>query len=154
IIHLVITLPPFFLLVAFGWSIVREKLGTHRKLHIALCAVSTALVAWVLWMPFALPVVSRQSEQLTLDRGGVRMSPAQGHGVVDLVRHVQASVPPDRSILALPYMPMFYFLCERRNPTRWNYLWPGDQTAHDHERLIDEAERDPPALVLLSQQRE
>ena len=49
---------------------------------------------------------------------------------------------------------MFYFLCERRNPTRWNYLWPGDQSAQDHERLIDEAERDPPAVVLLAQQRE
>ena len=49
---------------------------------------------------------------------------------------------------------MFYFLCERRNPTRWNYLWPGDQTAADHERFIEEAERDPPAVVLLSEQRE
>jgi hypothetical protein len=49
---------------------------------------------------------------------------------------------------------MFYFLCERRNPTRWNYLWPGDQTARDHERFIEEAERDPPAVVLLSDQRE
>ena len=49
---------------------------------------------------------------------------------------------------------MFYFLCERRNPTRWNYLWPGDQTARDYEHLIDEAEHDPPAVVLLSEQRE
>jgi hypothetical protein len=154
IIHLVITLPPFFLLVAFGWSIVREKARNHRKLHIALCAVSTAFVAWILWMPFTLPLVSGQTEQLTLDRGGVRMSPAQAHVVADFVRHVQASVPPDRPILALPYMPVFYFLCERRNPTRWNYLWPGDQTVHDHERLIEEAERDPPVLVLLSQKRE
>jgi len=32
-------------------------------------------------------------------------------------------------------------------------LWPGDQTAQDHERLIEEAERDPPAMVLLAEQR-
>jgi hypothetical protein len=84
--------------------------------------------------------------------GAVRVT----HGEVphrDFVS-LQAGVSPARSILALPYQPMFYFLCERRNPTRWNYLWPGDQTAHDHERLIEEAERDPPAVVLLSQQRE
>jgi hypothetical protein len=154
IIHLVITLPPFFLLVAFGWSIVREKIGNHRKLHIALCAVSAALVVWFVCVPFALPHVSQKNEQLTLERGGVRISPAQAAVIADFVRHVQASVPPDRSILVLPYMPMFYFLCERRNPTRWNYLWPGDQTAEDHEHLIEEAERDPPALVLLSQERE
>jgi hypothetical protein len=63
---------------------------------------------------------------------------------------VQRLVPPDRSILALPYQPLLYFLCERRNPTRWNYLWPGDQTTRDHEALIEQAKRDPPAAVLLT----
>ena len=72
--------------------------------------------------------------------------------VTNFIQHLQASIPPDCSMLALPYQPMFYFLCGRRNPTRWNYLWPGDQTTQDHERLIEEAERDPPALVLLSRQ--
>lgn len=47
---------------------------------------------------------------------------------------------------------MFYFLCDCHNPTRWIYLWPGDQTANDHEQFIEEAERDPPAIVLLSNQ--
>ena len=49
---------------------------------------------------------------------------------------------------------MFYFLAERRNPTRWNYLWPGDETEEDYQTLMAEAERDPPAVVLLSQQNE
>ena len=31
---------------------------------------------------------------------------------------------------------------------------PGDQTTRDYENLIEQAERDPPAVVLLSQQRE
>src|SRR5438477_1101631 len=152
--HLVITLPPFFLLTAFGWSIVREKIANHRKLYSALSAVFTVLVASFLWIlhSFALPDVTRANELLTLDRGGVRIE--QAHVVADFVQRLQASVPPERSMLALPYQPMFYFLCERRNPTRWNYLWPGDQTAQDHEHLIEEAERDPPAVVLLGQQRE
>src|SRR5207302_6145659 len=87
-----------------------------------------------------------------LERGGVRIE--QARVVVDFIQRLEAYVPPTRSILALPYQPMFYFLCERRNPTRWNYLWPGDQTARDYEHLIDEAEHDPPAVVLLSEQRE
>ena len=152
--HLVITLSPFFLLIALGWSIVHEKFVNHRKIKIALSAVFATLVVWFLWIlhSFALPDVTRANEQLTLDRGGVRIEHA--HAVANFVQRLQASVPPGRSILALPYQPMFYFLCGRRNPTRWNYLWPGDQNAQDHERLIEEAERDPPALVLLSQQRE
>src|SRR5438105_4384657 len=152
--HLVITLSPFFLLTAFGWSIVRETIAKHRTLHSALSAVFTVLVASFLWIlhSFALPDVTRANELLTLDRGGVRIE--QAHVVAEFVRRLQANVPPERSMLALPYQPMFYFLCERRNPTRWNYLWPGDQTAQDHGHLIEEAERDPPALVLLAQQRE
>jgi hypothetical protein len=152
--HLAITLPPFFLLMTFGWSIVRKKIAGHRKLELALSAVVAILVASFLWIlhSFALPDVTRANEQLALERGGVRIE--QAHVIADFVQHLQASVPPDRSILVLPYQPMFYFLCERRNPTRWNYLWPGDQTAQDHQRLIEEAERDPPAIVLLAQQRD
>jgi hypothetical protein len=47
---------------------------------------------------------------------------------------------------------MFYFLAERRNPTRWNFLWPGDQTPEDHEALIWQAQQDPPAVVVLTEE--
>lgn len=149
-----ITLPPFFLLTAFGWSIVRQKIANHCKVNITLSGVLAGLIVLLLWLlhSFAFPDVTRATEQLALDRGGVRIE--QAHVVADFVQRLQATVALDRSILALPYQPMFYFLCERRNPTRWNYLWPGDQTTQDHERLIEEAERDPPAVVLLAQQRE
>ncbi|PYJ30941.1 MAG: hypothetical protein DME90_01095 [Verrucomicrobia bacterium] len=152
--HLVIALPPFFLLLAFGWSIVRQTFANHHKINLALSAVFAILVASFLWTlrSFALPDVTRAKELLALERGGIRIEHA--HVIADFVQQLRASVPPDRSILALPYQPMFYFLCDRRNPTRWNYLWPGDQTAQDLERLIEEAERDPPAVVLLAQQRE
>ena len=152
--HLVIALPPFFLLTAFGWSIVRQKFANHRQINLALSAIFAILVTSFLWVlhSFALPDVTRANEQLAIERGGVRIE--QAHVVADFVQRLQATVPPDRSILVLPYQPMFYFLCERRNPTRWNYLWPGDQTTQDHDRLIDEAERDPPAVVLLAQQRQ
>ncbi len=152
--HLFITLPPLFLLTAFGWSIVRERLAAHRTVDIILSTVFTILVISFLWIvrSVALPNVAGANEQLTLERGGVRIE--QAGVVVDFVQRLQSYAPPTRSILAFPYQPMFYFLCQRRNPTRWNYLWPGDQTSRDHERLIDEAERDPPAVVLLSDRRE
>ena len=44
---------------------------------------------------------------------------------------------------------MLYFLCERRNPTRWNFLWPGDQTPAELSALVEQARRDPPAAVVL-----
>jgi len=152
--HLLITLPPFFILAAFGWSIVCEKMSNRSKTSIALSTALAVIVGLFLWIlrPVALPDMSQQTQLLNLPRGGVRV--AQADTIADFFQHLQATVPPSRSILALPYQPMFYFLSERRNPTRWNYLWPGDQTASDYEALIAQAEKDPPAMILLSEREE
>ena|SRR5215813_8793373 len=100
----------------------------------------------------ALPDVTHGTEKLSLPRGGILI--AQPNVVTQFVHRIQELVPSSKSILALPYQPMFYFLCDRHNPTRWNYLWPGDQTAKDHERFIEEEERDRPAIGLLSEQKQ
>ncbi|HXX42362.1 MAG TPA: hypothetical protein VEI58_08860 [Chthoniobacterales bacterium] len=151
--HLLITLPPFFLLTAFGWSIVREKITHRRTVEMVLSVSLSIFIALFLWIlrPVLLPDMSQATELLNLKRGGVRV--AKAPVIANLFQSLQTAVPPNRSILALPYQPMFYFLAERRNPTRWNYLWPGDQTARDYENLIAQAERDPPAVVLLSERR-
>jgi hypothetical protein len=149
--HLLMTLPPFFLLAAFGWSILRKMIA-NRKIDILLSSALTIVTGSYLWMirSVALPDMSHETELLNLQRGGVRV--ANAPLVANLFQSLQAAVPQDRSILVLPYQPMFYFLAERRNPTRWNYLWPGDETEQDYQTLIAEAERDPPAVILLSEQ--
>jgi hypothetical protein len=102
--------------------------------------------------PLFLPPPISADETVTLSRAGVRMQGARG--LQGLVETVQRLAPPERSILCLSYHPMFYFLCERRNPTHWNYLWPGDQTLEDHQALIRQAQKDPPAAVLLVDEAE
>jgi hypothetical protein len=154
ITHLLMTLPPVFLLIAFGWSIVREKIASYRNIDLISSSVVAFVAGSFLWMvrSAALPNVAGENEQLKLERGGIRIS--QASAIAAFIQRLQADVPATRSILALPYQPMFYFLCERRNPTRWNYLWPGDQTQGEQEQFIAEAERDPPAVVLLAEQQQ
>jgi hypothetical protein len=151
--HLLMTLPPFFVLVAFGWSIVRKRIA-NRRIDVLLSSVVAIVIASFLWMirSVALPDMSHETELLNLPRGGVRV--ANAPFLANFFQTMQAAVPQTRSILALPYQPMFYFLGERRNPTRWNYLWPGDETEQDYQTLIAEAEHDPPAVILLSEQNE
>ena len=152
--HLLMTLPPFFLLSAFGFLILREKLLHNRIYATAFFIAGVILFSCFLCVlrPIALPDVGRAKEQLTIERGGVRIE--QAAVVAGVIKSIQDFVPPARSMLALPYQPMFYFLCDRRNPTRWNYLWPGDQSPGDYERFIAEAERDPPAVILLGEQQQ
>jgi hypothetical protein len=139
--HLLMTLPPFFLLSAFCWSILQRLIDEYRgvsTLSSVLLGVGVASFLWIL-RPMALTDVTNGTERLSLSRGGILV--AQANVVGEFVQQVQELVSPSKSILALPYQPMFYFLCDRHNPTRWNYLWPGDQTANDHEQFIEEAER-------------
>src|SRR5436190_5281657 len=147
--HLLMTLPPFFLLSAFCWSILRRSINRYRGLGTLFPVLLSIGVVSFLWSlrSVVLPDVTHGTDRLALSRG--RIFIAQPNVVTQFVRRIQELVPPSKSILALPYQPMFYFLCDRHNPTRWNYLWPGDQTANDHERFIEEAERDPPAIILL-----
>jgi hypothetical protein len=152
--HLLMTLPPFFLLSAFGWSILTKKIAERRRVTAVLSTGAAILAGSFVWILHSIlwPDVSRAKDQLALERGGVRIE--QAAMVASFIRSLQEYVKPNQSILALPYQPMFYFLCERRNPTRWNYLWPGDQTTRDYERFIEEAKRDPPAVILMSERRE
>ena len=150
--HLLMTLPPFFLLSAFCWSILHGVINKYRGLATLFSLLLSIGVVSFLWVlrSTALPNVTHGTDRLSLSRGGIFI--AQSNVVSQFVREIQELVPRSKSILALPYQPMFYFFCDRHNPTRWNYLWPGDQTVKDHERFIEEAERDPPAIVLLSDQ--
>jgi hypothetical protein len=143
--HFLITLVPFLVLCAWSWSALRAGRGASV---VAGCAVAGVLV---MARPAVFP--ERAGEQLVdVERAGVRAR--NGAALAAFVRQVREQVPANRSILCLPYQPMLYFLCERRNPTRWNYLWPGDQTAEDHDRLIQEARGDPPALVLIDGEKQ
>ena len=150
--HLLMTLAPFFLLSAFCWSILQRTTNKYHGLGMLFSTVISIGAVSFLWIlrSTVLPDVTHGTDRLSLSRGGIFI--AQPNLVMQFVRQIQELVPPSKSILALPYQPMFYFLCDRHNPTRWNYLWPGDQTTNDHERFIEEAERDPPAIVLLSDQ--
>jgi len=160
--HLVIALPPFLILWGYGWESVwerwnpvseRSRLGP-KIVGYLLLSVWSAGVIWFLWSvkPLYLTDPAEARQTISLDRAGVRVADAAP--LEGLVHLVQRYAPADRSILCLPYQPMLYFLCERRNPTHWNYLWPGDQTAEDHEALIREARSDPPAVVLIADEAE
>jgi hypothetical protein len=162
--HLWITLVPFFILCACGWRAVLEgwdgiqaRMGTGPLASTVsrgvLSAFGVAVVAWFLVSNRLVLLEQMASgQELLLPRA--RVNVAGGAELEDFIKTVQRSVPADRSILCLPYQPMFYFLCERRNPTRWNYLWPGDQTAEDHAMLIQQARLDPPAVVIISEETE
>jgi hypothetical protein len=161
--HLLITLAPFLILLAscFGGFLDWLSLATAGRpsaARLALQGVASALAAGtilgfvLLLRPVFLPPPVEAAETLALERGGICKKGASN--LKKFIERVQGYAPRDQSILCLPYQPMFYFLAERRNPTKWNYLWPGDQTAEDHGELIRQARSDPPAVIVVTGEME
>lgn len=133
--HLAVALPPFCIVVA------------------ALCDTSWKRIAAVAFLlttiPQTLPGTAGANQPIELERArGIRT--ADGAGLTAMVRTIQKLVPPQRTILCLPYQPLIYFLAERRNPTHWNYIWKGDQSPADLAALIAQARRDPPQAIVVS----
>lgn len=153
--HLVVTLPPAFVLLAAGLDALASALAPRTPRPGATTWVLAALAALALGMgtralsPWMLPGRAADVRRLELPRGGVLLTEYDAQRYERAVRFLETRVPAEDSILALPYEPIYWFLSGRRNPTPWLYLWPGDQTPADHEELVRRARADPPGAVIL-----
>jgi hypothetical protein len=155
--HLVITLAPAYVLLACGlegcarWLEAAEPPAPAWRGVLALTGVG-AFGAAVLWLaaPAFLESAQRERRMLALPRARLWVPVLEAAVIERAVAFFRNSVRPDEPILALPYQPIYYFLAERRNPTRWLYLWPGDQTPDDHAELLREVQADLPGAVVLS----
>ncbi len=148
--HLVIALPPCFVALAVAFDAGR-RVGAAHGVGIgalALLAGTSAAIGLVASPHFLAPL-AEDARPLDVPRGGVWLSEFEAQQYERLVGYVDRRVDEDAAILALPYQPIFNFMVNRRSPTRWLYLWAGDQTPEDHARLLAEAEADRPTLVVL-----
>ena len=161
--HLLVTLCPFFVVLAWGATAlsagaaaaVQGKFDASsyvsRATGPALAGVVILLCAWILaeFRPAVIPATAPTLATLNLERGGVQLEGDLVTKLEEIIKTIPKFSEPGSAMLALPYAPMFYFLADRRNPTHWNYLWPGDQTPEDHQELIAQAKSDPPAVIAL-----
>jgi 4-amino-4-deoxy-L-arabinose transferase-like glycosyltransferase len=76
--------------------------------------------------------------------GDVRASAAEAPLVAELLSRVQ----PGQSLFVYPYKPLFYFLTQTTNPTRYSYLEAGMMTGDDSRLALSELEAQPPEWVL------
>jgi hypothetical protein len=150
IFHMLITLPPFFILLslavhALSSAFNKPWFSAGVKIVMAFIAASFLLYT----KPVFLPSPGNDLKTISLERSRVKTDAAVADSIENIVGMIQKYSGPDDSILCLPYQPMYYFLSERRNPTRWNYIWAGDQTAEDFNQLIEQARAAHPAVVVL-----
>lgn len=149
--HLAPILFPAYLLgadwIARGW---------HRCVPPRLNAIAYPFVVLVLagslfihQFDLAVPRAFAAADEVEVVPDGPRIERASRLG--ELVADVRARTRPDEPIVVLPWYPIVYFLTERANPTKFDWLFPGYlKTDAAVEGFIDEIERSDVRVVVYS----
>ena len=64
------------------------------------------------------------------------------------IESVLQSVRPGQTLFVYPYMPLYYFVTQAKNPTRYCYLQPGMMTGADALEALAELQSHPPQWLL------
>jgi len=70
---------------------------------------------------------------------------------VDAMQDLLSTVHPGQGLYVHPYMPVYYFLTQGRNPTRFCYLAPGMMTVNEELETLEGLKANPPQWVLYLQ---
>jgi hypothetical protein len=159
--HVMFAGPPLFVVGAWALSCA------HRSLTTAVGSVGrAALFAALLTVPVAaiLPHLGWRYVTVTdadagvpgwppyvplgLERAPVLVPRHIAGGIRGAVEHVRAGTAPGEPLFAYPAAPLFYFLADRPNPTRFDHLLPGALTAEELAETIAALEAARPRYVL------
>ncbi len=149
--HLAPILFPAYILgvdwIARGW----RRISMPRASALAYLLVLVVLAGSLELHEFDRAVRGR------LDRGGkVEIMPGgplveRSQALDDLVADLRTRTRPGEPIVVLPWYPILYFLSERPNPTRFDWLFPGYLTTEAAvASFIDEIDRSPAKVVVYS----
>ena len=157
IYHFFITLPPFFILLALTIEALTKIFNKKWISAVIILTYLSITASFILYTKANfLPSVKEKMAELSIERArGIKVHSIElAEKIEKVTKAIQMFSKPGDSILCLPYQPMLYFLSQRHNPTRWNYIWPGDQTAEEHKQLIEQADESHPAVVVLDEKNE
>jgi hypothetical protein len=83
-----------------------------------------------------------------LERAPVLVPEHVAAGMRGAVEYVRAGTPPGAPFFAYPVDPLFNFLADRPNPTRFNHFIAGALTPSDLQEVIRDLDRSRPRYVL------
>ncbi|MCC6177567.1 MAG: hypothetical protein IT305_19885 [Chloroflexi bacterium] len=161
IAHAMFAGPP--LLIVGAWALARAHralagqagwLGRSAAFMALLVLPAAAVLPHVAWRAVTLADADPRATTpppyvpLGLDRAPVRLPENFAASIGGAVRFVQAGTPPGASFFAYPVDPLFNFLAERPNPTRFNHFMAGALTPADLDAVIVDLERARPRYIL------
>jgi hypothetical protein len=136
ITHLTIVSP-------LGYVLVGILIGRYLKPAVGLIVFSLAL-PWGLLLIAQSGATLAKAADVPTPAGLLRVAPEE----VPAVRKLLSEVRPGQSLYVHPYLPLFYFLTQTANPTRYPYLAPGMMGPPEERTALQELQSSAPVWVL------
>ena len=151
--HLLFGIQPTFVLFAYVtdrvWRTMRAGTGRHLVVSAVLLLIMLLPHALLLWngyrrtdWEYANYVAPLRSERAR----GVRAVPIEAQRIDTVTRYVAEHTSADETIFVVPWAAGFYFLADRKNPTRIDFMLFEDPEAYPC--LLASLEEQPPKYVI------
>jgi len=137
-IHVIYGAPLLFVAFTGIWNLGYEKMTWFRKsvmLFVAFCLLSFGT--------FNGFIASSANHKIETRRGTIYR-----FGDDSALRYLEEHTRPGEQVFVYPYYPMYYFLANINNPTRYNNLIYGYHTDDQFHEVISDLERKKVKLVL------
>jgi len=136
ITHLTIVSP-------LGYVLVAILVCRYLKPAVGLTVFSLAL-PWGILLAAQSTVTLAKAAVVATPAGVLRVAPEEAPAV----RKLLSQVRPGQSLYVHPYLPLFYFLTQTANATRYSYLAPGMMGPAEERTALEELQTSAPAWVL------
>jgi hypothetical protein len=115
-----------------------------------LLVTLTALVPQMMWRVAVIvpPDERLDYADLALPRAPVRLPRKMAEDIHGAVTFIQSGTSPGEPFFVYPVAPLFNFLADRPNPTRFDHFLPGTLSAADFDEVITELEHARPRYIL------
>ena len=136
ITHLTIVSP-------LGYVLVAILICRYLTPSVGLTVFSLVL-PWGVLLQAQAVVTLAKADDVPSPAGILRVSPQEEPALRNLLSEVQ----PGHSLYVHPYLPLFYFVTQAANPTRYSYLAPGMMGSLEERAALQQLESSPPTWVL------
>jgi hypothetical protein len=155
-LHAVVSSPAALVAAAGSLGLVAREFSGWRRacLITALLLVPLAAVASeVAWRAATVLSPDPKAERLDyvpleLPSAPVLVPRQTADDVRQLIAYVDAGTPPGEPLFVYPVAPLFNFLADRPNPTRFDHFLPGTLTDADFQQVIQELQAARPRYVV------
>ena len=141
-IHARITRMPLSLLIVFLPLLFYIEMNTHHGFY----AGSIGAKDWAINQK--IRALHPETTRINLKKLDVWTNPNEARWIKEVVNRINLYSKKGDPILALPLNPIFYFLTDRVNPTRYEWILPGMLSENEELKMVDTLRENLPKLVV------